>query len=253
MRTVKDEDMKENAAAEHKEKLILQIVDSLRLTLLHYGLWFKEVEYQLGLHTAMELDEATWQTLFPIAMKRMGRVLGFEADARGIPKQLFEKSDDELLEILSALSINWLAADGVWFQSVEKSFDLDTAKRSNDICWSRFSPLEAFHIKTLIGLPERGGLEALEAALKHRLYANINEHSFEWPDERTLIYRMIRCRVQDIRNRKGMEDYPCKSGGIIEYSTFARTIDPAIVTQCVACPPDPHPADWFCSWEFTLP
>jgi hypothetical protein len=253
MRTVKDEDMEENTAAEHKEKLILQIVDSLRLALLHYGLWFKEVEYQLGLHTAMELDEATWQTLFPIAMKRMGRILGFEADARGIPKQLFEKSDDELLEILSALSINWLAADGVWFQSVEKSFDLATAKRSNDICWSRFSPLEAFHIKTLIGLPERGGLEALEAALKHRLYANINEHSFEWPDERTLIYRMIRCRVQDIRNRKGMEDYPCKSGGIIEYSTFARTIDPAIVTQCVACPPDPHPADWFCSWKFTLP
>lgn len=244
--------MKETNAADRKEKIVSQIVDGLRLTLLHYGLWFKEVEYQLGLHSAMELEEETWQTAFPIMMRRMAQLLGFEVDSRGIPMSLNEKSEAELQEILTALSINWLAADGVWFQSVEKNFDMFTAKRCTDICWSRFSPLEAFHIKSLIGLPENGGLEALEEALSHRLYTNINEHAFERPDERTLIYRMSRCRVQEIRNRKGMADYPCKSGGIIEYSTFARTIDPAIVTECLACPPDPHPKDWFCSWKFTL-
>ncbi len=239
-------------APERKERLILQIVDGLRLTFLHYGLWFKDVEYQLGLQSAMELEEKTWRTVFPIAMKRLARILGFEADSKGIPQRLNDKSEEELQEMLTAISTNWLAADGVWFQSVEKNHDMFTAKRCTDICWSRFSPLEAFHIKTLIDLPEKGGLDALEEALKYRLYANINEHSFERPDERTLIYRMNRCRVQEIRNRKGMEDYPCKSGGIIEYSTFARTIDPAIVTECLACPPDAHPEGWFCSWEFTL-
>jgi len=244
--------MEEKKAADRKERMILQIVDGLRLTLLHYGLWFKEVEYQLGLQSAMELEEETWQTVFPIVMKRLARLLGFEADSRGVPQRLNEKSEDELQEILTAISINWLAADGVWFQSVEKNHDMFTAKRCTDICWSRFSPLEAFHIKTLIDLPEKGGLDALEEALKYRLYTNINEHSFERIDERTLIYRMNRCRVQEIRNRKGMDDYPCKSGGIIEYSTFARTIDPAIATECLACPPDPHPRGWFCSWKFTM-
>jgi len=245
--------MEGEKAGDKKERMISQIVDGLRLTLLHYGLWFKEVEYQLGLQSAMELEEQTWQTVFPIMMKRMARVLGFEADSKGIPQRLFAKSEEELQEILTALSINWLAADGVWFQSVEKNYDMFTAKRCTDICWSRFSPLEAFHIKSLIGLPEKGGLEALEEALAHRLYTHINEHKFERPDERTLIYRMSRCRVQEIRNRKGLEDYPCKSGGIVEYSTFARTIDPAIVTECLACPPDSHPGNWFCSWKFTLP
>ncbi len=237
---------------EGKEMLVSQIMDGLRLTLLHYGLWFKEVEYQLGLSSAMELEEETWQTVFPIVMKRLARLLGFEADSKGIPERLKEKSEEELQEILTAVSINWLAADGVWFQSVEKSHDMFTAKRCTDICWSRFSPLEAFHIKALIDLPEHGGLDALEKALNYRLYANINEHSFERPDERTLIYRMKRCRVQEIRNRKGLEDYPCKSGGIIEYATFARTIDPAISTECLACPPDPHPREWFCAWKFTV-
>lgn len=235
-----------------KTEIISQIIDSLRLTLLHYGLWFKEVEYQLGLPSAMEMDEQTWHTVFPIIMKRLGKVLGFKTNPGGIPKQLFEKTEEELQEILTAVSINWLAADGVWFQSVEKNFDMYTAKRCTDICWSRFSPLEAFHIKTLVGLPKKGGLEALEKALNYRLYTHINEHVFEHPDERTLIYRMSHCRVQEIRNRKGMEDYPCKSGGIVEYSTFAQAIDPAIRTECLACPPDPHPDGWFCSWKFTL-
>jgi len=235
-----------------KEKIIAQIVDCLRLTLLHYGLWFKEVEYQLGLQNAMEMDEATWKTAFPIMMKRLGRLLGFEINPQGIPKQLFERSEEELREILTAVSINWLAADGVWFQSVERSFDMFTAKRCTDVCWSRFSPLEAFHIKKLADLPEKGSLEALEKALNHRLYAHINDHVFERPDQKTLIYRMSRCRVQEIRNNKGMEDYPCKSGGIVEYSAFARTIDPTIRTECLACPPDPHPGGWFCAWKFSV-
>ncbi|HNQ47545.1 MAG TPA: DUF6125 family protein [Syntrophorhabdus sp.] len=235
-----------------KERIVSQIIDGLRLTFLHYGLWFKEVEYQLGLQSAMELEEQTWQTAFPIMMKRLGKLLGFEVDPKGVPKQLLEKSEKDLQEILTAVSINWLAADGVWFQSVEKTFDMFTAKRCTDICWSRFSPLEAFHIKSLIGLPENGGLDALEKALNHRLYSRINKHIFEHPSGDTLIYRMCRCRVQEIRNRKGMDDYPCKSGGIVEYATFARTIDPAIRVECISCPPDPHPKGWFCSWKFTL-
>jgi hypothetical protein len=56
-----------------REELILsQIVDGLRLTVLHYGLWFKETENQLGLQKAMELEEPAWQTIFPIRMKRRG-------------------------------------------------------------------------------------------------------------------------------------------------------------------------------------
>jgi hypothetical protein len=63
---------------------------------------------------------------------------------------------------------------------------------------------------------------------------------------------MNKCRVQFARNRKGLEDYPCKSGGTIEYTTFAQTIDPRIKTECIGCPPDPHPPEWFCAWRFRV-
>ncbi len=70
--------MNEKEVKDGKEKAIARVVDGLRLSLIHYGIWFKEVEYQLGLQSAMELEEQTWQTVFPIIMKRLARVLGFE-------------------------------------------------------------------------------------------------------------------------------------------------------------------------------
>jgi len=64
--------------------------------------------------------------------------------------------------------------------------------------------------------------------------------------------RMTKCRVQAARKRKGLEDYPCKSGGVVEYTTFANTVDKRISCECIACPPDPHPEGWFCAWRFRL-
>jgi hypothetical protein len=97
-----------------------------------------------------------------------------------------------------------------------------------------------------------GGLEALEHALKFRLYARINEQEFIRKDPNKAVFRMNKCRVQDARKRKGLDDFPCKSVGIVEYSGFASTIDPRIKTRCIACPPDPHPESYWCAWEFTL-
>ena len=92
---------------------------------------------------------------------------------------------------------------------------------------------------------------ALEKALGYRLYAGINEQAATYTEDGALEFRMIDCRVQSTRRRKGLPDFPCKSVGIVEYSQFAKTIDSRIKTECLACPPDPV-GDAFCSWRFTL-
>ena len=97
-----------------------------------------------------------------------------------------------------------------------------------------------------------GGLESLEKALMYRVYARLNKQSTERVDDNTLIFRMNECRVQVARNRKGLPDFPCKQVGLIEYEEFAKTIDPRIKTRCITCPPDPHPEEYYCAWEFTL-
>jgi hypothetical protein len=68
----------------------------------------------------------------------------------------------------------------------------------------------------------------------------------------SFVFRMRQCRVQTARKRKGLTDYPCRSGGLVEYRTFAKAMDPRIRVTCLACPPDPHPDDWYCAWRFEI-
>ncbi|HMA84637.1 MAG TPA: DUF6125 family protein, partial [Desulfosalsimonadaceae bacterium] len=68
----------------------------------------------------------------------------------------------------------------------------------------------------------------------------------------SFVFQMNDCRVQAARKRKGLEDYPCKTAGLVEYTYFARSIDDRIKTECIGCPPDPHPEEWYCAWRFYI-
>ena len=101
-------------------------------------------------------------------------------------------------------------------------------------------------------MPERPGLEGLKTALQLRMYSRVNVQSIEEEDDTTLIFRMNECRVQAARKRKGLPDYPCKTAGLVEYPYFATAIDDRIATECIGCPPDDHPEEWWCAWKFIL-
>jgi hypothetical protein len=161
-------------------------------------------------------------------------------------------SGKDLLDLRGALCKSWIAIDGVWFQAVEAAHGMNDAKRCNDSCWTRFSPFEAWSIKKFLGLPRDAGIEGLKKALQFRMYARINVQTIIEESPETIVLQMNDCRVQTARKRRGLDDYPCKSGGLVEYKTFAETIDQSIATECVGCPPDPHPEEWFCAWRFTI-
>jgi len=235
-----------------REELMAFALDTFRRTIAHYGMWLREVEYQLGMERAEEVEQAVFPSSLAIQMKRLSKIFGFELDENGLPKKFGELSKEQLLELAQAQSINWLANDGVWFQAVEKQYGMDYAKRVNDSCWTHYSPYEAARIKRLLNLSARPGLAGLKKALALRTYAMVNEQSIEDDGENAFIFRMNKCRVQDARKRKGLPDYPCHSVGNVEYPYFARAIDSRIETKCVGCPPDAHPEEWYCAWRFVL-
>ena len=103
--------------------------------------------------------------------------------------------------------------------------------------WKKFTVVEALKLKNFLHLPEHAGLEGLAKALSLRFYANINDDEIRI-EGNTLFYRMVDCRVQTARKRKGME--------------FARTIDDRITCECVSCFPDIADETCCCSWKFTL-
>lgn len=158
----------------------------------------------------------------------------------------------EVRELLTDAAKLWLAHDGLWFQAVERTFGLEAAIRLDEEAWKDFTVIEAKRIMQRHNIAPGGGLKALEEALKWRLYAYINRQEIQWLAPNKMVFKMIDCRVQAARRRKGLADFPCKSVGLVEYSGFAHTIDPRIETRCLGCPPDPVGDDYFCAWEFTL-
>jgi hypothetical protein len=234
-----------------EEALARLILDMFHRIVVHYGLWFTEVRHQMGREAALETLRAASERSMGIQLKRLARYFGFDM-RDGIPVPLLERSRASLLDLLDSVAVNWLANDGVWFQAVEFANGMNDAKRCNDTCWAHFSPFEARAIKNFLGLPEAPGLEGLKTALNFRLYARINTQSFVEEETASLVFRMNECRVQGARKRKGLDDYPCKSGGLVEYTGFARAIDSRITTECIGCPPDAHPPEWYCSWRFRL-
>ncbi len=165
---------------------------------------------------------------------------------------LNDLSKEELIRIIVDDAKNWLAHNGVWFQAIEKQYGMDVAVAIDTEAWRHFTVIEARRIMERLGMKPGGGIPALVECLKHRFYARLNLQDVIEQSATRVVFRMLDCRVQSARKRKGLADHPCKSVGIVEYSEFAKAIDPRIQTRCIACPPDAHPDEYWCSWEFVV-
>ncbi|TFG02630.1 MAG: hypothetical protein EU540_01205 [Promethearchaeota archaeon] len=156
------------------------------------------------------------------------------------------------MDYIETIALNWLAIDGTWFLAVERELGIDKAIHFDKESWKVFTVIEAKRIMQRFKIPENGGIPALMKALRFRVYANINTQEIVEVSEKRCVFRMNDCRVQSARKRKNLPDFPCKTVGIPEYSLFAKTIDKRIETKCICCPPDEHPKDYYCAWEFTI-
>jgi hypothetical protein len=166
-------------------------------------------------------------------------------------EHLANLSREQLLKLIEVYAKNWLAHDGCWFLAAEEKYGMPAAMELDAKSWERFAVAEAKRIVKEFGIPPDGGLQALEQALQFRLYAAINRQEIEWVNAKTMIFRMLECRVQQTRHQKKLPDFPCKPVGEVEFSRFASAVDPRIKTTCLACPPDPV-SDFSCAWEFTI-
>ena len=167
--------------------------------------------------------------------------------------EIEQLSPKMLQAMLTDFAKNWLAHDGLWFQVVEKQFGLEKAIELDREAWEKFTVIEAKRIMARHNISEDSGLDGLKKALGFRMYAFVNKQEIRNEADRSFEFYMVDCRVQSARRRKQMPLFPCKSVGIVEYSGFARTIDPKIETECIACPPDEAAGkDFYCGWRFSI-
>lgn len=160
-------------------------------------------------------------------------------------------SREELIAYAQLCSKNLFAIDGTWFQSIEAEGGMDEAIRHDKRAWDRYTAAEARRLKTFLRLEDGCGLEGLACALSLKLTSLCNETEIRWEGDE-LVFRVVSCRVQTARGRKGMGCHPCKPVGLIEYGGFARAIDSRISCTCDSCYPDELDPTCACAWRFRI-
>ena len=94
-----------------RRTLIDLFFDSVHLTMLHYGLWFRETEHQIGFDKAIMADEMVWKQVLSASMK--GIAQRFKIPVKdGTFGLLANLSQEDLAGLLEDMGKNWLVIIG---------------------------------------------------------------------------------------------------------------------------------------------
>ena len=113
-----------------------------------------------GILRQMIADHVTWwqghlSTMSEDAKRQLGELLGLAIPLCNVlavvtliwfsarPEGHAARARMTLLALVRNFAKNWLAHDGLWFQAVERSHDLEHAVELDVETWRRFSPIEA--------------------------------------------------------------------------------------------------------------
>jgi hypothetical protein len=158
-----------------------------------------------------------------------------------------------LIELARMYSRNWQTLDGLWFRNVETEYGLVAATKLDLRNWEKQSVVEAERIKKVLKL-DSGGLPSVLTVLSFmswQLASPLFECEEESPER--IVFYYPRCAVQESRRKQAKQVFPCKTMKLTLLSSIAKVVEPRARVKCLACPPDPHPREFWCKWELTLP
>jgi len=143
------------------------------------------------------------------------------------------------------------AVDGLYFLGIEKQFGTEAATEIDRKVWEVMGKIEAQRLKEFLGL-NGSDIPSMIKALRFSGWALDLEDKEIVVEKEKAIVRNIRCRVQNTRITKGLDEFPCKKVRWGFLKSFAREFNPDIIVDCNVCPPDEHPSDLWCEWEFKI-
>ncbi len=142
--------------------------------------------------------------------------------------------------------------DGLWFTLVEEKFGLDAALEIDVEVWRRLCLVQARRVQKYFSIDEDSSIRRLIKVIElDPILAVFEPRAVGLTDNRAVL-RFTDCPPQKARVRDGRGEFLCKPVGIAFLSSYVEVIDPRIKLTCLRCPPDKHPSQFWCEWQFEI-
>lgn len=166
---------------------------------------------------------------------------------------MLEKMPKEKLFDYFFLQIrNIWRVDGLYFLGIEKKFGTEAATEIDAGVWETMAAIEAKSLQRMFKISENPDLATVIGLLRKSSWTLDQPFkTIEASDKRATL-SIDKCRTQEARLSKGLREFPCKKVRFGYLRTFAKTLNPKIEVNCLVCPPDEHPKNLWCRWEFAL-
>ena len=167
-------------------------------------------------------------------------------------EMLKKMGGEKLLDYFFLQIRNLWRVDGLYFLGIEKKFGTEAATEVDAGVWEAMAEIEAKSLQRLFETGENPDVATIMDLLRRSSWALDQPFKTTEISSKRAVLGVDRCRTQETRLSKGLEEFPCKRVRFGYLKNFAKTLNPNVRVTCLRCPPDKHPKDAWCKWEFTL-
>jgi hypothetical protein len=167
-------------------------------------------------------------------------------------KALAEIPEEQLLDCFFLQIRNLWRVDGLYFLGIEKRFGTEAAAEIDAGVWKTMAMIEAKSLQKLFKIGENSDVSTIIDLLRKSSWALDQPFKTVEVSAGRAVLSVDRCRTQEARLGKGLGEFPCKKVRFGYLENFAKTLNPKAEVTCRTCPPDKHPKEIWCKWEFAI-
>ncbi|MEM3578768.1 MAG: DUF6125 family protein [Candidatus Bathyarchaeia archaeon] len=159
---------------------------------------------------------------------------------------------EKLLDCFFLQIRNLWRVDGLYFLGIEKRFGTEAATEIDAGVWESMAAIEAKSLQRIFSVGENPDMPTIMGLLRLTSWALDQPFKTVEVSAERAVLNINRCRTQEARLSKGLGEFPCKRVRFGYLKNFAKTLNKNMEVSCLVCPPDKHPENLWCSWEFKL-
>ena len=166
-------------------------------------------------------------------------------------ERLSKLSKEQLLDFIELMQRNWWNLQNNWMLYINNEYGQEAAVKADSHCFPANAKVQMYRLRKMFDLKD--DIQSLiDAMILSTIWAN-GDYEIWQTDERSFRIKVTNCYQQERRVQDGIGELACKVPGLEICEVSSKVINPAADVKCIVCPPDEHPEDVWCEWEFQLP